>query len=66
MEHLKSSVVDQNGDTIEAYREVDPIMIRVHSEAIKKTVEDAFEKGDLNKDEMMNMFDILQDMLHGP
>ena len=55
MEHLQSTVVDQNGDTIEAYREVDPMMIGVHSEVINKTVEEAFEKGDLNKDEAINI-----------
>ena len=55
MEHLNSTVVDQNGNTIQAYREVDPVMVGANSEVIRKTVEEAFEKGDLNKDEAMNI-----------
>ena len=40
-EHLTSSVTKQDGTTLPVYREIDPVMIKVHHEIIRCYLEDA-------------------------
>ena len=38
MEPFESTVINEKGETIKVFREVDPLMITVHREIIKETV----------------------------
>ena len=40
--HLMSTIENSNGETINVYREVHPIMLDVHKEQIKRTVNEAW------------------------
>ena len=55
MEHLDSTVVNENGETVKVYREVDPLMLGVHKDIITRTVKDAYENGYLEKNEFENI-----------
>lgn len=50
-QHLQSTVTNQDGDIINVYREVDPLMLHVHHDKLRQLVEQGFQAGFLNEKE---------------
>jgi hypothetical protein len=54
-QHLQSTVTNQNGDVINVYREVDPLMLNVHHDKLRQLVEQGFQAGFLDEKERVGL-----------